>query len=225
VTSLETRYPCPVCLGVSLRKIRVTGSDELVLDHCARCGGVWFDAGEVQALRRAKPEALWAQMARRDAVQGIQCHSCHSPIDRAATNCVVCGWECRLDCPMCQQPMQHAEHAGLRLDVCTKCRGVWFDHQELAAIWKAELNAAVQKRHARLDVASGAQTSSLVLLDALTYDPFLALYAANAGAHLLGASAGALSNAPAIVGSAAEVVVEAAQSVFEAILEILSGLS
>ena len=44
---LEARYPCPVCLGVAMTKTPIGRDGALVLDHCARCGGVWFDAGEL----------------------------------------------------------------------------------------------------------------------------------------------------------------------------------
>ena len=50
----ETRWPCPVCLGVKMEKTVVGkgegGPDSLTLDHCARCGGMWFELGEVQRL-------------------------------------------------------------------------------------------------------------------------------------------------------------------------------
>ena len=64
MTELEARYPCPVCLGVQMvktpvRPTRRGQSGGVLLDHCERCGGVWFEAGEVQQMRQLRPELLW----------------------------------------------------------------------------------------------------------------------------------------------------------------------
>ena len=36
-----------------------------------------------------------------------------------------------MDCPACKGAMVVAEHAGIEVDYCTECRGVWFDSGEL----------------------------------------------------------------------------------------------
>lgn len=82
---LETRYPCPVCLGAKLEKVVV--ADGLTLDHCPRCGGVWFEAGEVQRLRRTDAAALWREIVQRDGVHAMQCHSCRTHMPRTDTSC------------------------------------------------------------------------------------------------------------------------------------------
>src|SRR5437016_85472 len=84
---LETRLPCPVCL-VMMDKAQVKGrSGFLTLDHCQRCGGVWFERGEVQALASREPAALWAEVAPRADIPNPPCHSCRSPLDRDAETC------------------------------------------------------------------------------------------------------------------------------------------
>lgn len=239
----ETRFPCPVCLGVKMEKIilstdttaaeqarkakRVRRSDDdLVLDHCARCGGVWFEAGEVQRLRRCESELLWREVVRREAAQAMLCHSCRSPVDRQATSCSVCGWKVELDCPTCARPMEVSTRGGMHLDYCRHCRGVWFDHDELTGIWKMELGAAVSRRRASLGetAAAGGDT----LLDVLMFDPFLMYYGLSAGAHVAGAAAEGLAHAAGgsagAIGEAAGAVGEAASGVFEAIVEIISGI-
>ena len=80
-------------------------------------------------------------------------------------------------------------------------------------------------------IGENAQLGSLVLLDALTYDPFLAFYGVQAAGHLVGGAAqaiahvpGALANVPGAVGGLAEAAGEVASSVFETIAEIIGGL-
>lgn len=220
---LDARYPCPVCLGVNLRKTHIGGlAGELVLDHCERCGGVWFELGEVQTLRRTKPNALWSRIAQRTELYRMSCHECHTLMGRHDAKCAACGWENRLNCPVCTTPMEHAQHEDIRLDVCRSCKGVWFDHDELAAIWNRSFGRTLERhRHGRLDEI-GEGTSSLV--HALAYDPFLMFYGVHAAGHVLGAGAQALSHAPEAMGGAVEAAGEVAGGVFETIVEIISGL-
>jgi Zn-finger nucleic acid-binding protein len=235
---LEARYPCPVCVGVTQEKqrfdlprvpsSRAREPGELVLDHCARCGGVWFGHGEVQLLRKVDPQTVWASIVRREGVHRMQCHNCQSHIERNRKSCAACGWNVSLDCPACDRPMQHAFHDGINLDVCRSCKGVWFDHDELELIWKLQVNALVAKRKSALNDAG---MGSLVVLDALTYDPFLAYYGIQVAGHAIGGAVqalthipGALANVPEAAGGLAEAAGEIASSVFETIAEIIGGL-
>ena len=219
---LEERYPCPVCLGVSMAKTPVGRDGTLLLDHCGRCGGIWFDAGEVQRLRAKRADLLWTAIAKRDDTFRMQCHSCHAFIERNAVSCESCGWKNILDCPVCARPMQSATQHGVKLDACRSCKGVWFDHDELMSIWRLELATSV-RRH-ETPPGGVAETGALVVLDALTYSPWLALEGMHAAGHVIGASAGALAHAPEAVGGMVEVAGEAASGVFATILEIIGGL-
>jgi len=84
---LEIRYPCPVCLGVMMEKtpigrVAVGQRKTLLVDHCGRCGGVWFEAGEVQLLRDSDAKQLWEAIVPREETFRMQCHGCHAFIDR-----------------------------------------------------------------------------------------------------------------------------------------------
>jgi Zn-finger nucleic acid-binding protein len=226
---LEVRYPCPVCLGVNMDKVPVgqpTGGHggTLLLDHCGRCGGVWFEAGEVQHLRGCQPESLWTAIAPRNEALRMQCHACHAFIERSVAACPACDWRNVLDCPVCQRPMETATHQGVQLDACKSCKGVWFDHSELASLWQLELTTSLQKRQNRSNVSSISGDGSLVVLDALVYTPWLVFEGAHLTGHVVAASAEALAQAPQAVGVVVEAAGEAAEGVFETILEILGSL-
>lgn len=221
---LDARYPCPVCLGVNLRKTPVGGGGgaNLVLDHCERCGGVWFELGEVQTLRRTQPQALWSRIAQRSEPHRMSCHDCHALMGRHDPACPTCGWENRLNCPVCNTRMEHAQHDDIRLDVCRTCKGVWFDHDELASIWNRSFGRALDRRKGgRLEDAG---EGTFFLVHALAYDPFVMMYGVHAAGHVLGAGAQALSHAPEAMGGAVEAAGEVAGGVFETIVEIISGL-
>ncbi|MGQ0814936.1 MAG: zf-TFIIB domain-containing protein [Gemmatimonadota bacterium] len=211
MTKLETRHPCPVCLGATLEKSWIEGSGRFSLDHCTRCGGAWFDHGEVHRLRMCDPTDLWRHMAQRTNVHAMQCHSCDHLLAREEEMCPACGWHVQLDCPVCGEPMMASKHAGVILDACRRCKGVWFDHHELASLWKAEFMAALQ----RWRVPAAGEGGGAVL-EALAWDPFLVYYAGSAAGHVLSAGA---SGAPGVIEAAGE----AATSVFETIVEIIAG--
>ena len=226
---IEPRYPCPVCLGVRLDKTRVGARGELVLDSCSRCGGVWFELGEVQLLTRHKPQALWDHVARRDEPFRMQCHDCHAPMDRNAATCPSCNWRNTIGCPVCDRPMHAEVHSGLRLDVCRTCKGVWFDHVELAAIWNLALERATRRTTgtglaSRPGGAMDAADGGIALTYALAYSPEILFYGARAAGYAVSASADVLANAPGAAAGLAAGAGEAAASVFESVLEIISGL-
>ena len=214
----EPRWPCPVCLGVKMDKVRMDGSaahgtpagQPLILDLCSRCGGMWFELGEVQRLRRHRPEALRARVPVRDRKHRAQCHSCRAFLDRDSPFCGACGAKIQLACPACERPMLQVPRAGVTLDLCTKCKGVWFDHHELEAIWRMERGRVV----ARSDGREGFDAVAEALL---WTGPDVAVVGAVGAAQVAGAAAEA---APAFL----EGVAEAAGNVFESLVEIVAGL-
>ena len=217
------RYPCPSCLGVKLHKVVIGGDRRLVLDYCRRCGGMWFEHGEVQQLRARDPRALWDQIARRAAPSRSACHNCHAWMDRNVGECPACGWLNRIDCPVCARPMIAQRHENLRLDVCAACKGVWFDHEELAAIWKLSLDASLVRRPAGA-AADAADTGGHVLLGALVYSPDLVFYGAHAAGFAVHGTAQELAHAPELLSGAVEGAGAAAEGIFGVIASIFEGL-
>jgi Zn-finger nucleic acid-binding protein len=216
-----TRWPCPTCLGATMEKATFAGRQPLTVDHCPRCGGVWFEHGEVQQLRGRSADELWAAIAKRPEPAPARCHACHALVSRDAERCPSCGERVVLDCPSCDRPLELARYRDLTLDVCRSCKGVWFDHHELAAIWTLELGNAVAAH--RQGLAPG--DASLVLLDSLIYAPDLLFYGAyGVGNALAAAGDSVASGGPELLGGAVEVVGHAAESVFEALLEIVGGI-
>jgi Zn-finger nucleic acid-binding protein len=223
--AIEARYPCPVCLGATMKKVRLTDrARALVLDYCARCGGVWFELGEVQSLRAHAETSFRSSIAPRTEQFRMPCHSCQAMIDRNADKCPACGWSNRIDCPTCGQKLVPQIHEGLRLDVCNRCKGIWFDHIELEAIWKSALNASSVRAPKRSRGAVGADTTADVLASTLFFAPDILFYGAYSAGMALETGAGALMNAPEAIGGLAEGVGEAAASTFDSVLEIISGI-
>jgi Zn-finger nucleic acid-binding protein len=225
--------PCPVCLGITMEKVTIGPRGELQVDHCRRCGGVWLEHGEVQRLRALDESHLWSALRRQVPGFRMRCHDCHALIARADAACPACGWKNTLACPACDRPMLVESHAGLRLDVCRECKGVWFDHHELESIWKDSLDRSVRDRERRTGtaVAEAGDVAGEVLLHSLFFAPDLVFYGARAAGHAAAASAEVVANLPGAIGAAPEVAAaaveaagEAASSVFEIIVNIIAGI-
>ncbi len=230
---ISPRLPCPVCLGATMDRVAVGPGGALLVDHCGRCGGVWLEHGEVQRLRAVPAAELWKRVEKRPLRFRMLCHDCHGPLERAEEKCPACGWSNTLDCPACGRPMRAESHAGLRLDVCGGCRGVWFDHHELGTIWHASFAGAARGRGSRRGGRAGAvaEGAGEVLLDTLFYAPDLAVAGIRATGHVVSASAEAASHVPDLVAAAPEAasavfgaVGEAAGSVFEVVVEVIVAI-
>jgi Zn-finger nucleic acid-binding protein len=233
--SVEPRWPCPVCLGVTMKKAPL-GEDDgpPYVDHCARCGGIWFEHGEVELVRERAPEELWLYVAHRPEPVSVRCHACHGHTTRATDTCPHCNHTHVIDCPGCAQPMETVAQDGLTLDVCRRCRGVWFDHHELDIIWNRQREVVGQRIRERSRAAGVADAGASALLDPIWLMPDIVFYgvagagegairgvaaAGEAAANLAAAGAGA-----EMASAAAEATAEAASSVFGALLEIVGGI-
>jgi len=203
------RLECPVCPGVRLVATLVNDDSALEIDHCWRCGGVWFDHGEADELRRlGTPRKLRDKVPLLRGHQRMACRGCEARIQRAAAECDGCGHKNVIDCPLCDRPMERESSTGLRLDVCRSCRGAWFDNDQLRAIWLAQLPAAA--RH-------GQTASELSGWDVPSVDLELAVDSVNVAVH---GAPGAFDGVVWLIEAGGD----AAGAVFEVIGSILFGL-
>ena len=75
------------------------------LDVCQKCGGAWFDKGEITRISGEREiERMIVEYA--DGSSGLAC-------------------------PRCGRDMVSRPVGEIKLDVCAKCRGVWIDSGEL----------------------------------------------------------------------------------------------
>jgi Zn-finger nucleic acid-binding protein len=197
----------------------------LVLDHCNRCGGVWFERGEAQQLGLRAPADLWALVPPRTHIMKPPCHGCGTPLSRDERVCGVCKRANELMCPACDVRTARVHHGTLTLDVCSTCKGVWFDHAELKSIWALELSALARRRQPGISTGDGAD----LLAAALIWSPDLLFLGGHVAASGFGHAAGAAADIAA--GGAGEVasgilggIGSAAESVFETITEIIASL-
>lgn len=226
----EARYPCPVCLGLPMQKLEFK-DPQLTLDTCSRCGGMWFDYGEVNQLKHMNPKFVMKKVALREQDYAMQCHQCSEMMDRNADHCPACKWKNLLDCPICEKTMTVVNVGDVKLDVCKSCKGAWFDNIELSQIWNGQLDKlGADNKLQKGDGLDGGDAAAL-FLDVLTYSPHLAYYTAEAAVelarHAPEIASGAfnmIANSPEIAGSLMDGLGSLAGGIFEVIGAILEGI-
>lgn len=111
---------CPNC-GSELRTCRFK---EIVLDFCLRCGGIWFDPGEIKVYS----ELLLKEEKIPDLPTDI--------IQKKAVSVYATSFP-RRPCPRCQkdmQPFNFAYNSNIMLDRCPHCQGIWADREEIIGV-------------------------------------------------------------------------------------------
>ena len=101
---------CPVCKNAMI----VLELAEVEVDYCTDCGGIWFDAGELELL-------LGNSQQTKQLLDSFK-------IDSSST-------EKRRKCPICLKKMQKIvvgpSTPPLLIDKCARGDGLWFDKGEL----------------------------------------------------------------------------------------------
>jgi Zn-finger nucleic acid-binding protein len=100
---------CPACNEPMI----VLEVEQIEIDHCIACGGVWLDSGEL--------ELLLESAANKDELMAT------------LTECVE-GKEKHIRCPICSKNLQKLRYGldkEIILDKCPSNDGIWFDRGEL----------------------------------------------------------------------------------------------
>ncbi len=105
---------CPSCKNDMI----VVEYDQIELDYCAKCHGVWFDTGEL--------ELLLGSLGLDSAspfLNGIL------ETEEAKTD------EKKRRCPLCRQKMKKVNlETKVLVDLCPQGEGIWFDGGEVGAL-------------------------------------------------------------------------------------------
>jgi len=107
---------CPVCK----KSMLVIERNHIELDHCVDCGGIWFDAGELELLLSSL-----AVVQADTFLKGILA----GPEEKSN--------EHLRRCPICTRKMKKSlvgTSTKVLIDACRRGDGLWFDGGELDAL-------------------------------------------------------------------------------------------
>lgn len=101
---------CPKCHASEMELVVFGGIE---VDRCPGCGGIWFDAGEAEALKKLKSAT---EIDAGDALSGLE----YDNIENVA-------------CPRGHGKMMtvvNPDMLHIYFETCSECNGVWFDAGE-----------------------------------------------------------------------------------------------
>ena len=118
---------CPVCKDAMV----VLELQDVEVDHCFGCSGIWLDAGELELLIDDAQRSM-------ELLESFE-------IDKKCP-------EAKRRCPICNKKMQKVvvgpDKPRLLIDRCRKKHGLWFDGGELQDILKrAKLDSDSRIQH------------------------------------------------------------------------------
>ena len=108
---------CPSCL-CDLFETKLHGE---IVDQCPKCHGIFFDKGELESISTIV-----------EIFQG--CKIGENEIDTISQ----VEKERHLMCPHDNVEMYNRDVAGITIDVCPECKGIWLDDGEIIALKLAE---------------------------------------------------------------------------------------
>ncbi len=107
---------CPACSNLMI----VVEHENIELDYCVDCSGVWFDAGELELL-----------------LETMQLEGSSLSLDSILTSPEARSSEKKRKCPICRQRMKKAtvgHEPEVLIDACQRGDGLWFDKGEVGQL-------------------------------------------------------------------------------------------
>lgn len=108
---------CPVC-KIPLVETKLHGQQ---IDRCPKCKGIFFDKGELESIIHIV-----------ELFQSVSINE--KEIDTVSST----EKERNFLCPHDNITMKKEEIAGLTIDICPKCTGIWLDGGEITALKTSE---------------------------------------------------------------------------------------
>jgi Zn-finger nucleic acid-binding protein len=103
-------------------RMKTAAIEEIVIDYCPKCYGMWLDFGELERLfhKNLEKNTLFRNTLSKQ-------------VEKPPHDTVI------RKCPLCREPMEKKKHYedNLYLDICPNCGGIWLDSGEFALLYLA----------------------------------------------------------------------------------------
>lgn len=131
---------CPKCVGKLEKKI-VEGIE---VDVCTVCEGIWFDAGELEAVIKKDSKDFDYIDVGREAFDGKELAAAGIDLDSRKGKCPRCGTE------LIQT--QYEKGHKVQVDICPKGHGLWLDGGEIESLRKRGLVKLRDRMELKMDM-------------------------------------------------------------------------
>jgi Zn-finger nucleic acid-binding protein len=134
---------CPKCVG-KLEKMQV---EHVEVDACFACEGIWFDAGELEAVIKADSRDFDFIDVGREELDGEEIKQIRADLDAKEGKC-----------PRCEDGTKLAKrlypgNKKIQIDICPKGHGLWLDGGEIKNLRKHGLVDLKDKLDFELEIA------------------------------------------------------------------------
>lgn len=102
-----------------------TYGEGIEIDQCSECKGIWLDHKELETLQETFDIKNASDLADLPSLIG------------QAYAMALANSKAELNCPKCNVLMERREHgycSQIMIDVCSSCRGIWLDRDELRGL-------------------------------------------------------------------------------------------
>jgi len=110
---------CPKCIG----KLEEKNVENVKVDICWVCEGVWFDQSELEKVLSADSRDFNKIDLDRDILDGKEAARMHEEFDEKIGICPKCENNTHLE--------RKDYLKGVFVDICPKCQGIWLDGGEI----------------------------------------------------------------------------------------------
>ncbi|MBU4305973.1 MAG: zf-TFIIB domain-containing protein [Candidatus Omnitrophica bacterium] len=115
---------CPKCLG-NLQKKKM---EDMEVDVCFVCEGIWFDAGELEAVIKGDSKNFNYIDVGREEFDGEEAENLRADLDRQSGKCPRCEDGTLL------MRRKYEKKETVNVDICPKGHGLWLDGGEINSL-------------------------------------------------------------------------------------------
>ncbi len=131
---------CPKCVG----KLEEKTIEGIEVDVCTVCEGIWFDAGELEAVIKKDSKDFDYIDVGREAFDGKELATAGIDLDSRKGKCPRCGTEL--------VQTQYEKGHKVRVDICPQGHGLWLDGGEIELLRKRGLVKLRDRMELKMDM-------------------------------------------------------------------------